>query len=149
MARTGRSNDFLEDYRILSDRVRRLELTRKRSRDIIPYSISGELEVSTGMLRWYATADGSINQIIAQNGTEATGTVPIIVELLRHRYDPDSTTVSTVVAAHMPLTVFPPPPFDAAIADFKEGDYFTVDVVQVGDADPGGDLVIEIQVAYI
>lgn len=147
MARTGRSNDFLEDYRILSDRVRRLELTRKRSSDIIPYSISGELEVSTGMLRWYATADGSINQIIAQNGTEATGTVPIIVELLRHRVE--SGVVSTVIAAHMPLVVFPPEPFDAAIADFKEGDYFTVDVVQIGDADPGGDLVIEIQVAYI
>src|SRR4051794_30946532 len=68
-----RSMDFIEDFHRLMDRVRRLESRVGGQTHFVTYSISGDLAVQAGGLRWYAPFDGIIKRVYASLGTASGG----------------------------------------------------------------------------
>ena len=85
MPRTGRSNDFLAQYRILEDRVRRLELRQQGAAGQVesfimdpitvrawPPALAADMRL-TGVLLWFESGSGihvSFNAVVAGSSIE-------------------------------------------------------------------------------
>lgn len=136
MPRTGRSNDFLEDYRLLADRVRRLEL-RQMPDKFIAYSISGVLAVKDGILRWYPVAEGGVKRVHAAIGVPPAGS-GVHIRVKKNGVDFDT----LIIAAGTYIEDSKP-----SAPDYEVGDYFTVDVTSVGSSSPGSDLVVQLHLS--
>ena len=103
---------------------------------IVAYSVSGELEIADGGLRYYALADGTITLVYVSVGTAPSGS-GVTVRVNRN----GSSIGTTTIAAGANTNSFAP------AAAYVTGDYFTVDVTAVGSSGPGADLVVELQTA--
>jgi hypothetical protein len=103
----------------------------------VPYSVSGELEVADGNLRWYSRAKGSVASVHASVGTAPAGS-GVTVQVNRN-----GTSIGTAtIAAGGHIASFTP-----GSPDFAAGDWFTVDITAVGSSTPGSDLVVQLRMA--
>jgi hypothetical protein len=102
----------------------------------VPYSVSGDLEVSDGNLRWYSRAKGTVATVHASVGTAPTGS-GVTVQVNQN----GSSIGTCTIAAGGHTATFTP------AADYDSGDYFTVDVNAVGSTTPGSDLVVQLRMA--
>lgn len=109
---------------------------------IIPYSISGPLEVGEGTLRLYNDT-GQPWTIIAVRASVATAPAGSAVVIDVHKNgtsifaDPSGQPTIPASGTTHKVTSFA----DPVVAD---GDYLTVDIDAVGSSDPGEDLVVQI-----
>lgn len=127
--------DFIEDFHRLLDRVRRLESRIGEQPQFVTYSISGDLVVQSGGLRWYAPFDGMIKRVYVSLGT-ASGGSGVQVSLNKN-----GISVGTfVLAAGTNYDSFTPDN-----PDFDDEDFFTVDVIAVGSFPSGSNLVIQLK----
>jgi hypothetical protein len=130
-----RSIDFLDDFRILMDRVRRLESRLGSQPQFVTYSVSGDLSVQAGGLRWYAPFDGRIARVYASLGTASGGTG------VRISLNKNGVSVGMIMlAAGMNYDSFTPDD-----PDFYEEDFYTVDIVSVGSGPAGSNLVVQLK----
>lgn len=131
-----RSMDFIEDYHRLLDRVRRLEMRTGDVPHFVTYSISGDLAVQNGGLRWYAPFDGMIKKVYVSVGTAPSGSGVHI------RLNKNGIPIGTIIiAAGTNYDWFSPDD-----PDFVDEDFFTVDVTAVGSSTPGSNLVVQLKV---
>jgi hypothetical protein len=132
MPRTSRSSDFLEEIHLLRDRIRRLELRpQSNASKVIIYSVSGNLTIHDGKLRWYPLAGSTLVLIHASVGTAPSGggcTVRVKV----NGTTVDSVTISAGSNQHT----------SKPNKDLEKGDYLTIDVTASNNAT---DLVVELK----
>jgi len=142
MTRLGSQADLVARISALEEQVRRLRTkkaleTEGPDVDVVPYSISGNLTVADGGLRWYALRDGEILKVAVSVGTSPSGLTGIGVRLRRN-----GTSIGTVtLSSGQNYTTFVP-----TLVTVTQGDYFTVDITSIGNSVPGADLVLEVEV---
>lgn len=96
-------------------------------------SQSGTLSVTTGTKRWYAPADLTISNTTARVGTAPLGS-PVEVSLNVNGASNNIVSISTNTTTASNTTSI----------SVSEGDYLTVDVLQIGSSTPGADLGLNI-----
>ena len=98
------------------------------------YSMDGLLVVAPGTLRWYPRKGGSFTEAHCALGVPSAGS-SVGVRMNKNGVSVGSTTIGPGLFT----SSFVPTP-----ASFSLGDYFTVDVTQIGSGSPGADLVVQL-----
>lgn len=96
------------------------------------------LSVFNGTVRAYAIHGGTISGVHISVGTQPTG-ASVNVRLNKNG---SSIGTGTIAVSTNTSTITPSP------TTFSSGDYFTVDITQIGSTIPGTDLVVEIYGTY-
>jgi hypothetical protein len=136
MPHWGHHDDLVDRIKSLEEQVRRLR-TRMPPQRFISYSVSGDLKPMTGGLRWYPLYGGMVQRCTASLGTmPGSGMVTITI----NKNGAEFATLHIYPGTHFDDTVPDPPEYNA-------GDYFTVDIEEVGSGDPGADLVVQLGIA--
>ena len=106
---------------------------------LLPFSVFGNVIVSTYSFRWYAPATMTISSVRASVGTAPTGAA-LIVDVNKN-----GTTIFTtqgnrpsIAASGFTATGTPD------VTSLTAGDYLTVDVDQVGSTIPGANLSVQV-----
>lgn len=108
--------------------------------NIVNYTYSGTLSVTTGTSRWYSPTTLTISNVIVSVGTAPTG-ASVLVDVNKNGSTIFSTQANrpTITATNFADTSSIPD--TVALA---QGDYLTVDIDQVGSTVAGADLVVQI-----
>jgi hypothetical protein len=99
----------------------------------VQLSQSGNLAVTTGTKRWYAPAALTISNVVARVGTAPTGSA-LVVGLKRNGVSNSVVSISSGVSFGS----------NATSISVSEGDYLTVDIIQIGSTTAGADLGLNI-----
>lgn len=104
------------------------------------FTYPGNLSVSTGQARFYMYKSGVIKDVIASVATTPVGS-SVIVDILKN-----GTTIYTGGTGRPTITsgAFVDTSSVPSVTSFSTGDYFTVDIVQVGSTTAGANLVVEL-----
>lgn len=104
------------------------------------FTYPGALSVGSGQARFYMHKSGDIKDIIASVGTAPTG-ASVIIDILKN-----GTTIYTGGSGRPTITdsSFVDTTSVPAVTSFSAGDYFTVDIIQIGSSTAGSNLVVEL-----
>ena len=108
--------------------------------DTITFSKTGELATGTGTMRWYADNSYTIVEVRASVGTAPTG-ASVIVDVNKNGTTIFSTQGNRPTIAVSTNTDGSNVPDVTTLAD---GDYFSVDIDQIGSTVKGSDLTVQV-----
>lgn len=97
------------------------------------FSAGGDLVVRTGTYRLYVDRTATLTKVRASVGTAPTGSAAIIA------YKVNGTKIASVTIAAGSYTTL-----STTSLSITSGDYFTIDVEQVGSTIPGADLTVSL-----
>lgn len=102
-------------------------------------SMSGILVTAIGKSRWYVADDFAIDEVRVSVGTQPDG-ADLIIDVNKNGISIfDSGNEPTISTGQNSIVAIP----DVVVA--SDGDYFTVDIDQVGVVEPGRDLTVQVQ----
>lgn len=119
-------------------RIRNLEALNPTRGLLQTYSFAGTRVVANGNMRWTPLFSGSISYVQVSLGTAPTGAAFIV------RLKKNGVSVGTVsIPVTLRTAMFIPSPATFTGKTDGTGDFFTVDVTQVGSGVAGADLVVQ------
>lgn len=99
------------------------------------FSRQGSLTITTGTQRFYVERAGTITAIRATVGTPCQGTIPILIDVLINGITALNTPIALAANAYTALG-------SLAQVSVLPGDYFTVNILQVGSVTAGANLTV-------